>query len=42
MGGVDLEIDLGAERIIVAERQGDKIAVEVKSFLAYTSAITEN
>ncbi len=41
VGGVDMEIDLGAERILAAERQGNKIAVEVKSFLAYTSAITE-
>lgn len=39
VGRVDMEIDLGAERIIAAERQGDKMAVEVKSFLAYTSAI---
>jgi hypothetical protein len=35
------EIDLGAEQIIAAERQGQKIAVEVKSFLAGTSAISE-
>jgi hypothetical protein len=41
VGGVDMEIDLGAERIIAAERQGQKIAVEVKSFLAGTSAISE-
>ncbi len=41
VGGVDMEIDLGAERIIAAERQGQKIAVEVKSFLASSSAITE-
>ena len=41
VGGVDMEIDLGAERIIAAERKGQKIAVEVKSFLAGTSAISE-
>jgi XisH protein len=28
-----LEIDLGAERLIGAERNGEKIAVEIKSFL---------
>jgi hypothetical protein len=37
---VDLMIDLGAERIIAAEKIGQKIAVEVKSFLG-ASAITE-
>jgi hypothetical protein len=41
VGGVDMEIDLGAERIIGAERQGQRIAVEVKSFLAGGSAISE-
>jgi XisH protein len=41
VGGVDMEIDLGAERIIGAERQGQKIAVEIKSFLAGSSAISE-
>lgn len=41
VGGVDMEIDLGAERIIGAERQGLKIAVEVKSFLTGSSAISE-
>jgi XisH protein len=41
VGGVDMEIDLGAEQIIAAERQGQKIAVEVKSFLTGTSAISE-
>ena len=41
VGGVDMEIDLGAEQIIAAERKGQKIAVEVKSFLAGTSAISE-
>ena len=28
-----LEIDLGAERLIGAEKEGEKIAVEIKSFL---------
>ncbi len=35
-----MHIDLGAERIIIAERAQEKIAVEVKSFLA-PSAIGE-
>jgi hypothetical protein len=29
----DLFVDLGAERLIAADKQGQKIAVEVKSFL---------
>jgi XisH protein len=33
VGGTKLEIDLGAERLLAAERQGEKIAIEVKSFL---------
>lgn len=32
-GGVDMYIDLGAERIIGAERNGEKIAIEIKSFV---------
>ena len=40
VGGVDMEIDLGA-RLLAAEREGEKIAVEVKSFLASASAISE-
>ena len=32
-GGVDLYIDLGAEKLIAAEKEGTIIAVEVKSFL---------
>ncbi len=31
-GGVNFFIDLGLERIIGAEKEGEKIAVEVKSF----------
>ncbi|HBK65674.1 MAG TPA: fatty-acid oxidation protein subunit alpha, partial [Cyanobacteria bacterium UBA11166] len=34
-------IDLGAERLIAAEREGEKIAVEVKSFLERTSAVSQ-
>ena len=30
---VEQEIDLGAEEIVAAEREGKKIAVEIKSFL---------
>lgn len=34
-GGRSLYVDIGAERIIIgAEREGQKIAVEVKSFLS--------
>ena len=41
VGGVEMEIDLGAERLLGAERGDEKIAVEVKSFLARASAISE-
>ncbi len=34
-GGVEIYIDIGAEKVIAAERDGEKIAVEVKSFLGY-------
>ena len=33
VGGVEMYIDLGAEKIIAAERNGEKIAVEIKSFI---------
>ncbi|WP_271253924.1 XisH family protein [Pseudanabaena sp. Chao 1811] len=33
-GGVEIYIDLGAEKLIAAERKGEKIAVEVKSFIS--------
>ncbi len=33
-GGVDVFVDLAAEKVIAAEKQGRKIAVEVKSFIA--------
>lgn len=32
-GGVDVYVDLGAERPIAAEKAGQKIAVEIKSFV---------
>jgi XisH protein len=31
-GGIEMYIDLGAEQILAAEREGEKIAVEIKSF----------
>ena len=37
---IPMHIDLGAERLITAERDNEKIAVEVKSFLR-DSAISE-
>lgn len=39
-GGVDLYVDLGAEKVIAAVKESRKIAVEVKSFLG-SSIITE-
>ncbi|MEZ5426673.1 MAG: element excision factor XisH family protein [Pyrinomonadaceae bacterium] len=33
LGSADLFVDLGAEKLIAAEKGNDKIAVEVKSFL---------
>ncbi len=39
-GGVGFYVDLGAEKIIGAEKEGQKIAVEVKSFSG-TSTIYE-
>ena len=40
VGGVEMYIDLGAEKLIAAQKQDRKIAVEVKSFLG-TSRISE-
>lgn len=40
VGGVGMEIDLGAEKLIAAERKNEKIAVEIKSFIR-PSAISE-
>jgi XisH protein len=39
-GSVELYIDLGAEKLIAAERAGERIAVEVKSFLG-ASVVSE-
>jgi XisH protein len=33
VGGARLEIDLGAEQVLAAERENEKIAVEIKSFI---------
>ena len=41
VGTVEMIIDLGADRLVGAEREGEKIAVEIKSFLIGTSAISE-
>jgi hypothetical protein len=35
-GGVDLFVDLGAEKLIAAQKDNQKIAVEIKSFLSYS------
>lgn len=40
LGSIDLYIDLGAEKLIAAEKEGRTIAVEVKSFLG-TSLVSE-
>lgn len=40
-GGVDMSIDLGAEKLIGARKENQEIAVEIKSFLAQSSAISE-
>lgn len=39
-GNVNFQVDLGAERLVAAERAREKIAVEIKSFLN-PSAITD-
>jgi len=39
-GGVDMYVDLGAEKILAAEKGGQKIAVEIKSFVG-ASIISE-
>lgn len=36
IGGFDMEIDLGAEELVAAEKEGEKIAVEIKSFAGYS------
>jgi hypothetical protein len=40
IGTLKLEVDLGAEKLVVAQRENQKIAVEVKSFLR-ASKITD-
>jgi len=40
IGGVEMAIDLGAEKLLAAEKDGEKIAVEIKSFVR-PSAISE-
>lgn len=40
-GEVELFADLGAARILAAERHEEKIAVEIKSFLEEQSPVTE-
>jgi hypothetical protein len=40
VGGVDFAIDLGAEHLMAAKRDGVQIAVEIKSFLG-PSLITD-
>ena len=39
-GSFDLAIDLGAEKIVAAMKEGEKIAIEIKSFLG-ASKISE-
>lgn len=39
-GNVNFQVDLGAEQLVAAERAGEKIAIEIKSFLN-PSAITD-
>lgn len=39
-GGVEYHIDLGAEHLVAAEKAGEKIAVEIKSFVG-VSTISE-
>ena len=40
IGGVELYIDLGAEKLIAAERNNEKIAVEIKSFINPSSLLS--
>jgi len=40
VGGVEMYIDLGAEQLIAAEKDSERIAVEIKSFVS-VSAIYE-
>ncbi|MDM8558658.1 XisH family protein [Candidatus Parabeggiatoa sp. HSG14] len=36
VGGINLYVDLGAEKLITAEKESEKIAIEVKSFIGKT------
>jgi hypothetical protein len=40
-GGVNMAVDLGAEKLIAATKDNQKIAVEIKSFLEQSSAISQ-
>ena len=40
-GGVNMAIDLGAKKLIAATKNNQKIAVEIKSFLEQSSAISQ-
>ncbi|NEP42538.1 MAG: fatty-acid synthase, partial [Okeania sp. SIO2H7] len=40
-GGVNIAVDLGAEKLIAAIKDNQKIAVEIKSFLPQGSDISE-
>lgn len=35
-GGKEVYVDLGAEKVVGAEKDGQRIAVEVKSFVGYS------
>ena len=39
-GGIDIQIDLGVEKLLAAEKGTEKIAVEIKNFVS-TSKISE-
>jgi XisH protein len=39
-GNINFQVDLGAEKLVAAEKAGEKIAIEIKSFLN-PSAITD-
>ena len=43
VGGIAVQIDLGAERLIAAERGTDKIAIEIKTFgsLSFITSLYE-
>jgi len=41
VAGFNIAIDLAAERLIAANRDGQRIAVEIKSFLEGASAVSE-